>query len=201
LDDDEAVLDSVRLLLESVEYRVKTFDSPATLLACLPEIKAGCLILDVRMPGMSGLELQQRLRQNRIPLPIIFITGHGDVPMAVQAMQSGAFDFLEKPFRDQDLLDRVAEAVALDCDRRHQLSHLGELRERLEQLSQREREVLERVARGQPNKLIAADLDLSQRTVEIHRARVMEKMRAQSLADLVRMMLVLEQNSATAVVG
>ena len=192
VDDDEAVLDSVRLLLRSVDYDVETFSSAKAFLEQAPHIRAGCLLLDVRMPGMSGLDLQQQLRQRGVPIPIIFITGHGDVPMAVQAMQAGAFDFLQKPFRDQDLLDRIAEALTLDQNRRNNQLHMDDVRERLEQLSPREREVLDLVTKGQANKVIALELNLSQRTVEIHRARVMEKMEARSLADLVRMMLLIE---------
>lgn len=195
VDDDEAVLDAIRMLLTSVDYEVEIFSNPQSFLEVASGISAGCLLLDVRMPGMSGLELQQQLRQRGIPVPIIFITGHGDVPMAVQAMQAGAFDFLQKPFRDQDLLDRIGEALALDQSRRANQGHQNEVRDRLELLSPREREVLDWVAQGQANKVIAAELNLSQRTVEIHRARVMEKMQARSLADLVRMMLMVESEN------
>lgn len=189
LDDDEAVLDSIRMLLQSVDYEVMAYSSPRAFLEDAPGITSGCLVLDVRMPGMSGLELQQQLHQRGVPIPIIFITGHGDVPMAVQAIQAGAFDFLQKPFRDQDLLDRIGEALALDQNRRASLRNREDVRTRLRLLSPREQDVLKRVAEGQANKVIAAELNLSQRTVEIHRARVMEKMEAKSLADLVRMML------------
>lgn len=192
VDDDEAVRDSIQLLLQSVDYAVETFDSPLTFLKSAPAIQSGCLVLDVRMPAMSGLELQQRLKQNGVPIPVIFITGHGDVPMAVQAMQAGAFDFLQKPFRDQDLLDRIGEALAWDRNRSRGGRRQDSIRANLKLLSPREREVLDRVVQGQANKVIAADLELSQRTVEIHRARVMEKMQAESLADLVRMMLIIE---------
>jgi two-component system response regulator FixJ len=196
VDDDEAVRDSIQLLLQSVDYAVETFDSPLTFLKAAPAIQSGCLVLDVRMPAMSGLELQQRLKQNGVPIPVIFITGHGDVPMAVQAMQAGAFDFLQKPFRDQDLLDRIGEALAWDRNRSRGGRRQDGIRANLKLLSPREREVLDRVVQGQANKVIAADLELSQRTVEIHRARVMEKMQADSLADLVRMMLIVESDSA-----
>src|SRR3990167_469642 len=196
VDDDEAVRDSIQLLLQSVDYAVETFESPLNFLKAAPGIQSGCLVLDVRMPAMSGLELQQRLKQSGVPIPVIFITGHGDVPMAVQAMQAGAFDFLQKPFRDQDLLDRIGEALAWDCNRSRGGRRQDGIRANLKLLSPREREVLDRVVQGQANKVIAADLELSQRTVEIHRARVMEKMQADSLADLVRMMLIVESDSA-----
>ncbi len=196
VDDDEAVVDAIKMLLQSVDYAVETFSSPRAFLDVAEGISAGCLVLDVRMPGMSGLELQQQLRQRGVPIPIIFITGHGDVPMAVQAMQAGAFDFLQKPFRDQDLLDRIGEALAQDKHRRTNLRHRDDVMSRLEQLTPREHEVLQLVAQGHANKVIAADLNLSQRTVEIHRARVMEKMEAKSLADLVRMMLIAESGQA-----
>lgn len=192
VDDDEAVRDAIRLLLHSVGLQVETFDSPLTFLERAVAIEQGCLVLDVRMPAMSGLELQQRLKQQGVPIPIIFITGHGDVPMAVQAMQAGAFDFLQKPFRDQDLLDRIGEALAADRNRCAGSQIQDSIRHRLGLLSAREREVLDKVVQGCANKVIAADLNLSQRTVEIHRARVMEKMEAQSLAELVRMMLLVD---------
>lgn len=195
VDDDEAVRDSIRLLLRSVDLPVETFDSPLAFLERARGIQGGCLVLDVRMPAMSGLELQQRLKQQAVPIPVIFITGHGDVPMAVQAMQAGAFDFLQKPFRDQDLLDRIGEALAADRNRRADSQMQDSIRSRLKLLSAREREVLDKVVQGHANKVIAADLNLSQRTVEIHRARVMEKMEAHSLADLVRMMLLADADA------
>ncbi len=195
VDDDEAVRDSIRLLLLSVDHQVETFESPLEFLQRAPAIQHGCLVLDVRMPAMSGLELQQRLKQAGVPIPIIFITGHGDVPMAVQAMQAGAFDFLQKPFRDQDLLDRIGEALAADRNRSTGSLRQDGIRNRLKLLSPREREVLDKVVQGHANKVIAADLNLSQRTVEIHRARVMEKMEAHSLAELVRMMLLIDAES------
>ena len=153
------------------------------------EDRAGCLVLDIRMPGMSGLELQQKLNEKHSILPIIFITGHGDVPMAVEAMQAGAVDFIQKPFRDQDLIDRINQALEKDSSNRAALGERNDIRRRLETLTPREREVLDLVVHGKANKVIAGDLKLSQRTVEIHRARVMEKMQASSLAHLVRMVL------------
>lgn len=194
VDDDEAVRDAIRLLLLSVDLPVKTYESALAFLQAATDIHSGCLVLDVRMPGMSGLELQQRLKQMGLAIPIIFITGHGDVPMAVQAMQAGAFDFLQKPFRDQELLDRIGEALAADRNRCMGNQRQDSIRHRLGLLSPREREVLDKVVQGHANKVIAADLDLSQRTVEIHRARVMEKMEAHSLAELVRMLLQVDGN-------
>jgi FixJ family two-component response regulator len=146
------------------------------------------------MPGMSGLELQEALNERGAVIPVIFITGHGDIPMAVEAMQHGAFDFLQKPFRDQDLLDRVQKALEKDRVNRVQLREKTRIQERRESLTPREREILELMTRGKPNKVMAADLGVSQRTVEIHRARVMEKMGASSLAQLVRMVMDLDQS-------
>jgi len=196
VDDDEAVRDSIQLLLQSVDHVVETFDSPLAFLNAAPGITSGCLVLDVRMPSMSGLDLQQRLKQLGVPIPVIFITGHGDVPMAVQAMQAGAFDFLQKPFRDQDLLDRIGDALTWDRQRSQSGRRQDSIQANLQLLSPREREVLDRVVQGQANKVIAAELGLSQRTVEIHRARVMEKMQAQSLPDLVRMMLIVDSDAS-----
>jgi two-component system response regulator FixJ len=149
----------------------------------------GCLVLDVRMPGMSGLEMQHELNVRGATIPVIFITGHGDIPMAVEAMQHGAFDFLQKPFRDQELLDRVQRALTRDTEYRARLRQTDRIRERLSSLSPREREVLDLVSQGKANKMVAGDLGVSQRTVEIHRAHVMQKMEAGSLAELVRMMM------------
>ena len=192
IDDDEAVRSSLKLLLQTVGLTTRCFASADDFLAGWDPRCPGCLLLDVRMPGSSGLELQQELNLRGATAPVIFITGHGDVPMAVEAMQQGAFDFLQKPFRDQDLLDRIGRALAHDREQRAALAHRDELRARLESLSPREREVLALMTRGRPNKLMAADLSLSQRTIEIHRARVMDKMQAASLAQLVRMTLELE---------
>lgn len=189
VDDDSAVRDALKLLLRSVGQAVETFGSGQEFLDAYGEDRAGCLVLDIRMPGMSGLELQQKLNERHSILPIIFITGHGDVPMAVEAMQAGAVDFIQKPFRDQDLIDRINQALEKDSNNRAALGERNDIRRRLETLTPREREVLDLVVHGKANKVIAGDLKLSQRTVEIHRARVMEKMQASSLAHLVRMVL------------
>ena len=189
IDDDEAVRTSLRLLLKSVGLPVETFASAQEFLDQYDEDRAGCLVLDIRMPGISGLELQQHLNDRNSIMPIVFITGHGDVPMAVEAMQAGAVDFIQKPFRDQDLIDRINRALDKDREMRSELRERDEIRRRMSQLTPREHEVLDLVTQGKANKVIAGDLNVSQRTVEIHRARVMEKMGAGSLAHLVRMVI------------
>lgn len=189
VDDDDAVRGSLRLLLKSVGLAAQPFGSAHDFLEHYSPDQPGCLVLDVRMPGMSGLELQQQLNVRGAVIPVIFITGHGDVPMAVEAMQHGAFDFLQKPFRDQDLIDRIQRALEKDRGYRLELKKREQIRERRDSLTPREQEVLELVTSGKANKVMAADLGVSQRTVEIHRARVMEKMGAASLAQLVRMVI------------
>jgi two-component system, LuxR family, response regulator FixJ len=189
VDDDDAVRGSLRLLLKSVGLAAQPFGSAQDFLEHYSPDQPGCLVLDVRMPGMSGLELQQQLNVRGVVIPVIFITGHGDVPMAVEAMQHGAFDFLQKPFRDQDLIDRIQRALEKDRGYRQELRKREQIRERRDSLTPREQEVLELVTSGKANKVMAADLGVSQRTVEIHRARVMEKMGAASLAQLVRMVI------------
>ncbi|HSF79431.1 MAG TPA: response regulator FixJ [Steroidobacteraceae bacterium] len=189
VDDDEAVRTSLRLLLKSVGLPVETYAAAQEFLDQFDPDRAGCLVLDIRMPGISGLELQQHLNDQHSIMPIVFITGHGDVPMAVEAMQAGAVDFIQKPFRDQDLIDRINRALEKDREMRNALRERDEIRRRMSQLTPREREVLELVTQGKANKVIAGDLNVSQRTVEIHRARVMEKMGANSLAHLVRMVI------------
>ncbi len=196
VDDDEAVRSAMRLLLKSVGLPAVAYASAQQFLDSYDPSYPGCVVLDVRMPGMSGLELQQLLNLRGAMIPVIFITGHGDVPMAVEAMQHGAFDFLQKPFRDQDLLERVQRALTKDRANRVQLRERHRLRERRDSLTHREREILNLMTRGKPNKVMAADLGVSQRTVEIHRARVMEKMHAASLAQLVRMAMDLDQDTA-----
>jgi two-component system, LuxR family, response regulator FixJ len=196
VDDDEGVRNSLRFLLKSVGLTARTLASASEFLETYHPSQPGCLVLDVRMPGMSGLELQQQLNLRGAVIPVIFITGHGDIPMAVEAMQQGAFDFLQKPFRDQDLIDRIQRALERDARSRTALEQHTRIRERLDSLTPREREVLTLMTRGKPNKVMAADLGVSQRTVEIHRARVMEKSGAASLAQLVRMVMDLEGERA-----
>lgn len=192
VDDDDAVRNSLRLLLKSVGLPTVAFASAREYLDSWHPAQPGCLVLDVRMPGMSGLELQEELNRRGAIIPVIFISGHGDIPMAVEAIQHGAFDFLQKPFRDQDLIDRVQRALAADHANRQSLAQQDVLRQRYGSLTPREQEVLVLVTKGKANKVMAGDLDISQRTVEIHRARVMEKMGAQSLAQLVRMAMDLD---------
>ena len=189
VDDDPAIRIAMQALMESVNLRHQIFPSGNEFLESDSDRRPGCLVLDIRMPGLSGLELQAELVRRHSTLPIIFITGHGDVPMAVEAMQKGAVDFIQKPFRDQDLLDRITEALKTDEERRAQRELHDEVAERVKRLTNREKEVFDLVVTGKPNKVIAYDLGVSQRTVEIHRARVMEKMQARSLADLVKMHL------------
>lgn len=195
VDDDSGVRSSLRVLMKSVNLSSLSFASAQEFLAAYRPIQPGCLVLDIRMPGMSGLELQEELNKRGAILPVIFITGHGDVPMAVAAMRQGAFDFMQKPFRDQDLIDRVQKALARDQGSRQALKEHGVIRARLSSLTPRERQVLELLVTGKANKAMALDLGLSQRTVEIHRARVMEKMVTNSVAQLVRMVLDLDQDS------
>jgi two-component system response regulator FixJ len=192
VDDDDAVRNSLRLLLKSVGLPTVAFASAREYLESWHPAQPGCLVLDVRMPGMSGLELQEELNRRGAIIPVIFISGHGDIPMAVEAIQHGAFDFLQKPFRDQDLIDRVQRALAADQANRQSLAQRDMLRQRYDSLTPREQEVMALVTKGKANKVMAGDLDISQRTVEIHRARVMEKMGAQSLAQLVRMVMDLD---------
>jgi len=189
VDDDDAVRDSLRMLLKSAGVHAEACASAQDFLSSYDSSQPGCLVLDVRMPGMSGLEMQHELNLRGLTMPVIFITGHDDIPMAVEAMQHGAFDFLQKPFRDQELLDRVQRALVRDTENRARLRHTDRIRERLASLSPREREVLDLVTQGKANKMVAGDLGVSQRTVEIHRAHVMQKMEAGSLAELVRMMM------------
>ena len=192
VDDDEGVRNSLRFLLKSVGLMARTLASANEFLNTYKPQQPGCLVLDVRMPGMSGLELQQQLNLRGAIIPVIFITGHGDIPMAVEAMQHGAFDFLQKPFRDQDLIDRIQRALERDARNRAALAQHEQIRASFDSLTPREREVLALMTQGKPNKVMAAELGVSQRTVEIHRARVMEKTGAASLAQLVRMAMDLE---------
>lgn len=192
VDDDEALRDSLAWLLESQGFKVAAFASAEDFLkAWRPEFN-GCLLLDVRMPGMSGLELHERLRAQYSTLPIIFITGHGDVPMAVAALKKGAVDFIEKPFNDTELLRLVSQCLVTEQEHRARRRQDAEVSRRLDQLTQREREVLDLIIAGKLNKQIADVLGISIKTVEVHRARVMEKMAAQSLAELVQSVMAIE---------
>lgn len=193
VDDDQAVRNSLRLLFKTVNLESATFESGDAFLHDYDSDWQGCIVLDIRMPGTSGLEVQKILQERGNTLPIIFITGHGDVPMAVEAMQQGAFDFVQKPFRDQELVDRVTQALNQNQEQQEAMHFRRQVLASYAELTPREKEVMECVVKGHANKVIAMDLDVSQRTVEIHRARVMEKMQARSLADLVRMALAISQ--------
>ena len=189
VDDDDAVRESLVFLMKSIGLKAESFSSAQAFLDSYNAARAGCLVLDIRMPGMSGLELQDKLIQMGSILPIIFITGHGDVPMAVKAIKAGAADFVQKPFRDQELIDRIREVLEEDSHARAEKLQRTEILRRMETLTEREREVMGQVVDGKANKVVAIDLNVSQRTVEIHRANVMEKMKARSLAQLVRLVM------------
>ncbi|MCG8429366.1 MAG: response regulator transcription factor [Chromatiales bacterium] len=189
VDDDQAMRNSLKWLIESVGMKVETYGSADEFIRNYYPGRAGCLLLDVRMPGMSGLELQEHFIDHQIRIPIIIITGHGDVPMAVRAMKAGAVDFIEKPFNDELLLESIRNALVIDVDRRAQQAERAEIATKLAQLTPREHEVMEMVTSGKANKEIASALGVSAKTVEAHRARVMEKMEAESLAELVRMVI------------
>jgi two-component system response regulator FixJ len=195
VDDDEGMRRALDTLLSTVGYKTAVYSRPSEFLANFKADSPGCLVLDIRMPGMSGLELQQHLNRMGSMMPIIFITGHGDVPMAVQAMKEGAFEFIQKPFRDQELLDHINHSLKQDAENRNSVARRAEVLHRLESLTPRERQVMNLVVDGAANKVIAIDLDLSERTVEIHRAKVMEKMGARSVAHLVKLHLTLTDNS------
>jgi two-component system response regulator FixJ len=186
VDDDPSVRESTKLMLKSVGFNVKTFGSAQDFLKANIQQDLGCLVLDVRMPGMSGLDLQEKLVSAKTPLPVIFITGHGTVPMSVRAMKAGAVDFLQKPFEEQDLLDAINRAIARQRERKSKKDQAEELQLRLKALTPREYEVFSLLVTGMANKEIAYELGASERTIKAHRARIMEKMNAGSLADLVR---------------
>ena len=187
IDDDSSVREAIEGLIRSVGMRAETFGSAQEFLASKRPDAPACLVLDVRMPGLSGLDLQRELSDANISIPVIFITGHGDIPMSVRAMKAGAVEFLTKPFRDQDLLDAITQALDRDREFRKQQAGMAELRECYQRLTPREREVMEQVVAGLLNKQIAVRLGISEITVKLHRHQVMEKMQADSLADLVRM--------------
>lgn len=193
VDDDEAMRSSLKWLIESVGMRVESHDSANAFLQAHYPGRFGCLLLDVRMPGMSGLELLEHLREQQMMPPTVIITGHGDVPMAVRAMKAGAIDFIEKPFNDEVLLDSIRRALAIEEQRRDMTAGVADVAERLSNLTPREHEVMHMVTEGMSNKEIANSLGVSAKTVEAHRARVMEKMQAGSLAELVRMAISVEQ--------
>ena len=189
VEDDEAVRDSLELLLKSDGKPVKTYESATAFLKDYSDKMAGCIVLDIRMPGMDGMELQKKLNEKHSILPIIFVTGHGDVPMAVDAMKEGAVDFIQKPYREEALLEKIEAALKQDLEQRKSLDEKQEIIRRIKSLTPREHEIMDRMIAGQANKVIAIELEISQRTVEIHRSRVMHKMGTHSLAHMVRMVL------------
>ena len=195
VDDDDGMRRALDTLLSTVGYKTAVFSRPSEFLAQFKPEAHSCLVLDIRMPEMSGLEVQQQLNRRGSMLPVIFITGHGDVPMAVQAMKEGAFEFVQKPFRDQDLLDRINHALEQDKENRSTLARRADVLHRVESLTPREKQVMAMVVDGAANKVIAIDLGLSERTVEIHRAKVMEKMGARSVAHLVKLQMSLSNET------
>lgn len=200
VDDDDGVRDGLSLLLSTVNQSCELYACALDFLDAYRADMHGCLVLDIRMPRMTGLDLQKRLSEMGSTLPIIFITGHGDIPMAVEAMRRGALDFIRKPFREHDLLDRINEALTLDDSARRQATHEQALNGKLQSLTEREFEVFERVANGEMNKVIAADLGISERTVEVHRGHVMRKLGVTTLAQLVRVKIqseLAEESSAS----
>lgn len=197
IDDDASMRAAIQRLLGAVGISVETFESGQEFLkSILPEVP-GCVVLDVRLPGSSGLDLQREMAEQGIQIPVIFITGHGDIPMSVQAMKAGAVEFLTKPFRDQDLLDAISQALARDRAARRQRAELAELHKHHDLLTAREREVMALVVAGLLNKQIAGELGTSEKTIKVHRGQVMQKMQADSLANLVRMANKLDINPPT----
>lgn len=195
VDDDAGVRESLKFMVESVGHQVEVFENARTMIDRCREPVAGCLVADLRLPGMSGLDMFDQLLEMGVDLPTIIITGHGDVTAAVRALKAGAIDFVEKPFSDQALLDRVDAALSIDADHRATAESLASIQERFGQLTPRERQVMASVVEGKLNKQIANDLGLSHKTIEVHRAHVMDKMAASSLAELVRMAVLLEAQS------
>jgi two-component system, LuxR family, response regulator FixJ len=192
IDDDDAMRDSLAFLFKSAKVPAETYESADAFMSKLPQLNGGCVVTDVRMPGMSGLDLLKRLRELKIGVPVIVITGHGDVPLAVEAMKHGASDFLEKPFDDDLLLGAVRSALSQQASDQERETMRSAVQHRLELLSARERQVLDGLVAGHPNKTIAYDLGISPRTIEIYRANVMTKMEASSLSELVRMALMVD---------
>lgn len=193
VDDDEPIRDSISMLLDTLDIPNEVFADASSFLTAVDDSSSGIAVLDIRMPGMSGLELQDKLIAQGTKLPIVFITGHGDVPMAVEAMKKGAIDFIRKPFRDQELLDSISDALNSEEKTRQHEADISQISERENTLTPREQEVFGRIAQGQANKVVAIELEISERTVEIHRSQVMKKMNVRSLAALVRCKLLLEQ--------
>lgn len=187
IDDDASVRDAVEDLLQSVGLKVASFASTQEFLKAKRPEAPSCIVLDIRLPGASGLEFQQTLMKASISLPVIFISGHGDIPMSVRAMKSGAIEFLTKPLHEQELLDAIQSGIERDRARRREVGHIVELQQRFNSLTLREREVFTLVVTGRPNKQIAAQLELSEMTVKVHRSQITKKMRSKSLVDLVRM--------------
>ena len=193
IDDDAGIRDGLQLLLETTGQTVQVYANARDFLADFTPSMNGCLLLDIRMPNMSGLELQTHLNDLQSTLPIIFISGHGDIPMAVEAMRQGALDFIRKPFREQDLLERINKALLIASNLHQQQRMAGELQSKLALLSERERQIFTSVANGDMNKVIASDLGISERTVEVHRSQLMKKLKIKTLAQLVRCKLQEEQ--------
>jgi two-component system, LuxR family, response regulator FixJ len=191
IDDDDGVRQAVAFLLTTSGFAVRVYESAPAFLGALPTVQSGCIVTDVRMPEMDGLELQRQLKLRGVGLPVIVITGHGDVPLAVEAMKAGAVDFIEKPFNDEKLLSAIRVAIDRHARNSHRDDEIATIRSKLDALSPREREVLDGLVAGLPNKTIAYDLKISARTVEVHRANLMARMGAGSLADLVRMAFVI----------
>ena len=192
IDDDEGIRDGLSLLLESVAQPYRVYNSAIDFLESYDNSMRGCIVLDIRMPQMSGLELQEKLNDRKSTIPVIFITGHGDIPMAVEAMRQGAIDFIRKPFREQELLDRIHETLEFDADKQKRELNKQDFVDKIASLSKREREVFHRVADGQMNKVIGYDLGISERTVEVHRSNVMKKLEVRTLAQLIRVKIRLE---------
>lgn len=193
VDDDASVRDSLRWLIESVQLQVQCFATAQEFLQGYQNQQTGCVVLDVRMPGLSGLDLQEELRQQGFVLPVIIITGHADVPMAVRAFKSGVFDFIEKPFNDQHLIDRIHQAIDKSRSQKVNIQRWQDARDRLQKLSSREVQVLDCIVSGSSNKTMARELDISVKTIETHRANLMSKMQAGSVSELVRIALLAER--------